>query len=145
MLALIRNLPFVLLGLILGPFLWLFSKLRTAENRSAASPQLESLNNHLWNNGVRASLSVVNEQVDHCQAVGHLRLGLNPSKFQVVTVTFSESVAEATLAEEAALSAPQYTAVQRNGKFVMACTFQPPDAELEKRVSTVFLSYRSDA
>jgi hypothetical protein len=88
--------------------------------------------------------SPVNSDV-RAEHLAQLQFGLNPSQMKVVTLAVAATPEAAELLEREIITAPQYTGVRRNGTLVMACTFAPPDPELEGRVTTAFSNYRGGA
>jgi hypothetical protein len=141
----LRNILYVLLGLILGPFIWLFTKLGALTPSPPKPKAIEDFGNYLWSNGLRASVSLQDVRVNHAEHLAQLQFGLNPSQMKVVTLAVAATPEAAELLEREIINAPQYTGVRRNGTLVMACTFAPPDPELEGRVTTAFSSYRGRA
>lgn len=134
---------YLFVGLLIPPFVWLFSLLR---GKSAASPMpkhFNDLSNYFWGKGLRASITLQDVQVNHVESVAALKFGLNPSKFLVVTILKSTTPEQAALAEVEAFGAPQFSGVRRNGTLVMACTFVPPDLDLEARVTGAFMEYEN--
>lgn len=141
----LRNIFYILLGLILGPFIWLFTKLGLMKVAPPMPKAVEDFGNYLWSNGLRASVSLQDARVNHADHLAYLQFGLNPSQTKVVTLAVSPSPEAAELLEREIINAPQYTGVRRNGHLVMACTFMPPDPELEDRVTSAFSAYGGGA
>jgi hypothetical protein len=141
----LRNILYVLLGLILGPFIWLFTKLGLVNSAAPVPSSIENFGNYLWSKGLRASVSLQDARVNHADHLAHFQFGLNPSQMKVVTLAVSPTPEAAELLEREISSAPQYSGVRRNGTLVMACTFTPPDPELEDRVTSAFSTYGGGA
>jgi hypothetical protein len=137
----LRGALYILLGLVLGPFIWLFTKLGWIKPASVLPKPIQDFSNYLWGQGLHAGVSLQNVKVNHAECLAYLQFGLDPSKFRVVTLTHSSSADLAELVEKEALTAPQFTAVRRNGTLVMACTFTPPDPDLEARLVSAFTRY----
>ena len=139
----LRGAFYIFIGIILGPFIWLFTKIGLLKPAPQLPQHLQDFSNYLWGQGLHASVALQNVRVNHAESLAYLQFGLDPSKFRVVSLTSSATPEEAALVDQEALAAPQYTGVRRNGTLVMACTFTPPDPELEERVTSAFARYRS--
>jgi hypothetical protein len=74
--------------------------------------------------------------------VACLKFGLNPAKFLIVTVMQCATSELAAMVEAEMAGAPQFSGVRRNRTLVMGCTFSPPDADLEARVTSAFMDYQ---
>jgi hypothetical protein len=139
----LRGVFYILLGLVLCPFIWLFTKLGFIKPTPPLPKPIQDVSDFLWGQGLHASVTLQAVKVNHAEHLAYLKFGFAPSKFLVVSLTHSASTEEAALIEKEALMAPQYTGVRRNGTLVMACTFNPPDPELEARITSAFSRYVS--
>lgn len=137
----IRGAIYFLVGLLITPFVWLFSVLRRDSTASPVPKHFKDLADYFWGKGLRASLALQDIQVNHVESMASLKFGLNPSKLLVVTITKSATPEQAALAEAEAAGAPQFSGVRRNGTLVMACTFAPPDPDLEARITSAFMEF----
>lgn len=136
-----KGVLYIFTGLLLGPFIWAFSRLGFIKPAAPIPKYFEKLVYYFQKQGLWASIEIQPIQINHAECVASLRFGLNPAKFLVVTLAKSASEELAQLLESEAKNAPQYTGVRRNGTLVMACTFSPPDPELESRITKVFMAY----
>jgi hypothetical protein len=139
----LRGAFYILLGLVLGPFIWLFTKLGFIKPAPLLPKPIQDVSNYLWGEDLHASVTLQALKVNHAECLASLQFGLDPSKFLVVSLTHSASPEEAALVEKDALIAPHFTGVRRNGTLVMACTFNPPDPELEERITSAFARFVS--
>lgn len=137
----LRGALYILLGLILGPFIWIFAKLGWIKPAPVLPKPIQDFSNYLWGQGLHASVSLQDVKVNHAECLVYLQFGLDPSKFRVVSLTHSSTPDLAELVEKEAMAAPQFTAVRRNGTLVMACTFTPPDPDLEAQLVSAFSRY----
>lgn len=136
-----KQLLILTFGLLITPIFWLLQKLRIIPPPPSLPVGFQALSTHLTKNGVFATCEMQQIQISNAKEIASFRIGVDPKEFYVVTVTRSENEDEAKLVEAEALKAPQFTGVCHNGPFVMACTFNPPNAELEKKFQGLFLSY----
>lgn len=132
----------MLLGIAVAPIFWLLQKLGVTKAPPALSPPFDALSAHLYKNGLAALGEMQQITVANVKEMASFRLGFDPAKFQIVTITLSPDENAAATVEAEAKNAPQFTQVCRNGCFVMACTFSPPDPELEKRFAAAFGSFK---
>jgi hypothetical protein len=131
-----------LMGLIVAPIFWAVQKLGVVKAPPKLTAPFEALNLHLFKSGVSAVGEMQHLTINNAKEVAAFRLGFDPTKFYVVTVTLSDDEAAASLVEGEARNAPQFTGVSRNGAFVMACTFSPANSDLERQFATAFMSYK---
>ena len=137
----LRGALYIVLGVVLGPIIWLLTKLRVLKPVPVLPKPIHDFSNYLWGQGLHASVSVQDVRVNHAECLAYFQFGLDPSKFRVMSVTYSATSEQAEQVEAEARGAPQFTAVRRNGVLVMACTFTPPDPDLEAKLESAFTRY----
>ena len=112
--------------------------------KSDLSPPFEALIAHLFRSGVTAIGEMQRALVlPDVREVAAFRLGFDQNRFHLVTVTLSDDEAAAARVEEETRRVPQVSGVNRNGPFVMACTFNPADPILEQRFTAAFMSFQA--
>lgn len=107
------------------------------------SRSFKALNEHLFHSGIPATGEMqYNLVVPGVVEVADFKLGYDMNRFRVVTVMRCVDEAAATHVEGETRRVPSVSAVNRNGSFVMACTFMPPDTILEGRVTAAFMAFQ---
>jgi len=129
-----------LASLILIPLAWLLRKLRLVPG---TPPEIVLLVDHLARNELRPAVSIRPERINDVQTLAWLVFQSSDETMAVVTLAACESQDLAVRVEEEMLGAPQYTGVQRNGPYVIGCTFMPPNPELQSQVGASFSSFAS--
>ena len=108
------------------------------------TPPFVELNAHLFRSGIPATGEMQHSLVlKGVSEVAAFRLGFDVNRFHVVTVMRCEDDTEAARVEAETRAIPNVSGVNRNGAFVMACTFRPADALMERRFTAAFLSYQA--
>ncbi|ROZ61454.1 hypothetical protein [Ramlibacter sp. WS9] len=141
----LRGIFYAVVGLIVIPVTWLLAKLGLVKPTPPLPKVIEDFSIYLWGNGLHASVAVQDVRINHADCLAYFQFGLNPSQMKVVSLAASPTPEGAELLEKEIASAPQYTAIRRNGHLVMACTFVPPDLELEARITDAFMRYGRSA
>lgn len=134
----------VLLGLVVAPIFWILKKVGLFTPPEKLPPIFEMLSEHLFANGISATGELLTQELTNVQLLVSFSMGWNAEKLKVVMVTLSENEELASLVEEEANQAPQYSAVSRNGRLVMACSFKPEDKNLEEKFGQAFTTFKPD-
>ncbi len=112
--------------------------------RPRLSPPFARLDEHLFRSGVTATGSMQPALVlDGVTEVAAFQLGFDMRRRYLVTVMLCDDDAAAVRVEAETRNVPQASAVARNGKYVMACTFSPANAILERRFAAAFMAFQS--
>ena len=111
--------------------------------RSNLSPAFEALNEHIFRSGIPTVCEMrKNMMMGDVAEVAAFRLGFDPNRLHVVTVMRCEDGGGAIRLEAQAKTLPEVSGVNRNGTYVMTCSFTPPDPIVEQRFTKAFLAFR---
>jgi hypothetical protein len=129
----------LLLGLVLWPFMFLWE--RVILRRPPVPTDFWRLAAHFGNHGHYFYVRASTEPLPGVEASAFFSLAAPPGASCVVTVFRAPTAAVAAEQAELARTNSLLTHVAANGRYIMACTFVPPDDELASSVQRAFLAF----
>ena len=127
-------------GMVAFPIFWLLDKLGLVTSASVPNDFLALLG--LFHKcGLWPVINMRPEEINNIEALALYSFGVSTNETRVVTVARCASEELADVVESEMTGAPQYSNVQKQGRYVMACTFLPPDESLEEKFAAAFREF----